>query len=155
MKPTADVIRRMLPPWVTGRAARLDKPKHWRTRVVQFDPPTAELTARAPRKGRWWGSVFAPALGIHGPPGIAGLDPAAGRASRGLLNAFPRVLAVVPHRHIDGRHNRVSETSATGLSDTARVGKPAYPPWPHSVCLPEGLAGGCAPSDPQHRNGAP
>ena len=26
--------------------------------------------------------------------------------------------------------------------------KPAYPPWPHSVCLPEGLAGGCAPSDP-------
>jgi len=26
--------------------------------------------------------------------------------------------------------------------------KPAYPPWPHSVCLPEGLAGGRAPSNP-------
>ena len=27
--------------------------------------------------------------------------------------------------------------------------EPAYPPWPHSACLPEGLAGGCAPSDPR------
>ena len=29
------------------------------------------------------------------------------------------------------------------------AGEPAYPPWPHSACLPEGLAGGCAPSDPR------
>lgn len=27
--------------------------------------------------------------------------------------------------------------------------KPALPPWPHSACPPEGLAGGCAPFDPQ------
>ena len=36
----------------------------------------------------------------------------------------------------------------TGMSITAKAGEPAYPPWPHSVCLPEGLAGGCAPCDP-------
>jgi len=39
-----------------------------------------------------------------------------------------------------------------GLSHTKetskQASKQAYPPWPHSVCLPEGLAGGCAPSDP-------
>ena len=28
--------------------------------------------------------------------------------------------------------------------------KPAYPPWPHSACPLEGLAGGCAPCDPPH-----
>ena len=43
----------------------------------------------------------------------------------------------------------------TGLSDAAKAGEPAYPPWPHFVCLPEGLAGGCAPSDPHNGNGAP
>ena len=48
-----------------------------------------------------------------------------------------------------------SPTRPTGLSDTAKAGKPAYPPWPHSVCLPEGLAGGCAPSDPRNGNGTP
>ena len=42
-----------------------------------------------------------------------------------------------------------SRLRRSGLSDTANAGEPAYPPWPHSVCSPEGLAGGCAPSDPQ------
>ena len=42
-----------------------------------------------------------------------------------------------------------------GLSDAAKVGEPAYPPWPHSACPPEGLAGGRAPSDPHKGNSAP
>ena len=36
-----------------------------------------------------------------------------------------------------------------GWLTTGSGREPAYPPWPHSVCSPEGLAGGCAPSDPQ------
>lgn len=48
-----------------------------------------------------------------------------------------------------------SRALRTVSSETAKAVKPAYPPWPHSVCLPEGLAGGCAPSDPQHRSGTP
>ena len=43
----------------------------------------------------------------------------------------------------------------SGLSDAANAGEPAYPPWPHFACPPEGLAGGCAPSDPRNGNGAP
>ena len=43
----------------------------------------------------------------------------------------------------------------TGVFGASKVGQPAYPPWPHSVCLPEGLAGGCAPCDPRNGNGAP
>ena len=35
----------------------------------------------------------------------------------------------------------------------ATVVKPAYPLWPHSVRPLRRLAGGCAPSDPQHRQG--
>ena len=41
-----------------------------------------------------------------------------------------------------------------GLSH-AKVAKPAYPPWPHFACPPEGLAGGRAPSDPRNGNGPP
>ena len=55
----------------------------------------------------------------------------------------------------DYRRRKPSPALAGGLSATLKVGERDYPPWPHSVCLPEGLAGGSAPSDPQHRNGAP
>ena len=34
------------------------------------------------------------------------------------------------------------------LSAAAQAAEPAYPPWPHFACPPEGLAGGRAPSDP-------
>ena len=87
--------------------------------------------------------------------GIASLHPAGDRASRGLLNGPAGAFVGVLRHRIDGGRQRVSDASPTGLLDTAMGGEPAYPPWPHSVCLPEGLAGGCAPSDPQHRNGAP
>ena len=43
----------------------------------------------------------------------------------------------------------------TGFSDATKVGEPAYPPWPHFVRPPEGLAGGRAPSDPRNGNDAP
>ena len=82
MKPTADEIRKVLPPRVTGREARPSEPKHRRKRVAQFDPPTAELMARASRQRRWRGSVADPVSRIHGRPGIASLHPAAGRASQ-------------------------------------------------------------------------
>ena len=49
----------------------------------------------------------------------------------------------------------LSQWSRKNRPTRSSAGKPAYPPWPHSVWLPEGLAGGCAPFDPQHRNGAP
>jgi len=62
-------------------------------------------------------------------------------------------VGVLRHR-IGGDRQRVSDASPRGLSDIAKDGEPAYPPWPHCVCLPEGLAGGCAPSDPHDGDGA-
>ena len=71
------------------------------------------------------------------------------------LNGFPGALAQVPRHRFDGGGRRVPDAAPKGGSDAAYVAEPAYPPWPHSVCLPEGLAGGCAPCDPRNGNGAP
>ena len=55
----------------------------------------------------------------------------------------------------DGPATAVSGVAVERVAGRPKAGsshvkgnEPAYPPWPHSVCLPEGLAGGCAPSDP-------
>ena len=130
------------------------KAKRGRRRVVQVDPSHGGTDARAPRRGRWRGSVAAPASRIHGRPGIAGLHPADARASRGPLNGFSEAFAgVLRHRAASGRR-RVSDTSATGVSDAANADKPAYSLGPHSVRPLRRLAGGCAPSDPYFANGA-
>ena len=91
---------------------------------------------------------------VGGRPGIAGLHPAAGRASRGPLNGFPGALAGVLRHRIGAGWRRLPDTSATGLSDAAKAGEPAYPPWPHFAGPRRELAGGCAPSDPTNGNGA-
>ena len=130
MKPIADQVRRMLPfgSPKRGRLARPNEARDRRRRVVQVDPRHGETDARAPRQGRGWGSVAAPASRVHGRPGIAGLHPAAGRASRGPLNGFPGALAGVLRRRIGGGWRRLSDTSPTGLSDARLAGEPpAYP----------------------------
>lgn len=71
------------------------------------------------------------------------------------LNGFPEALAEVLRHHVGGCGRRLLATAPTGALDARFVVQPAYPPWPHSVCLPEGLAGGCAPCDPRNANGAP
>ncbi|MDE2982714.1 MAG: hypothetical protein OXU74_16105, partial [Gemmatimonadota bacterium] len=75
-----------------------------------------------------------PASPVSVPP------PAALREVR--LNWFPGALAEVSRHRRDGGGRRVPEAAPKGVSDAAYVGQAAYPPWPHSVCLPEGLAGG-------------
>ena len=155
LKPVADQIRRM-PPFGSpkrGRVARPNDAKRRRRRVVQVDPPHGGTDARFPRQGRWRGSVAAPASWVHGRPGIAGLHPAAGRASRGPLNGFPGALAGVLRHRIGGGRRRLSETSATGLSDAAKAGEPAYPLGPRFAGPRQWLAGGCAPCDPPNGNG--
>ena len=62
--------------------------------------------------------------------------------------------ATMPQRSMRSAESESPQPPRWGSSDAAFPDKPAYPPWPHSVCLPEGLAGGYAPSDPQHPNGA-
>ena len=111
-----------------------------RRRVVQVDPPHGGTDARFPRQGRWRGSVAAPASWVHGRPGIAGLHPAARRASRGPLNGFPGALAGVLRHRIGGGRRRLSETSATGLSDAAKAGESAYPLGPRFARPRQGLA---------------
>ena len=120
----------------------------------QVDPPHGGPGARAHQRGRWHDqSPLRLRVYMDGLASLATIPPlAALREAR--LNGLPGVLAVVRRHRIGGSRRRVSDTSPTGLSDASKVGEPAYPPWPHSVCLPEGLAGGCAPSDPQHHNGA-
>ena len=141
LKPVADQIRRM-PPFGSpkrGRVARPNDAKRRRRRVVQVDPPHGGTDARFPRQGRWRGSVAAPASWVHGRPGIAGLHPAAGRASRGPLNGFPGALTGVLRHRIGGGRRRLSETSATGLSDAAKAGEPAYPLGPRFAGPRQGL----------------
>ena len=41
----------------------------------------------------------------------------------------------------------------TGLSNAAKAGEPAYPLGPRFAGPRQGLAGGCAPSDPPNGNG--
>ena len=78
-------------------------------------------------------------------PAPLGSDPPTTAFGEDRLNGFPGALAGVRRRRFGGRRHRVSDKSATGLSDAAKAGEPAYPPWPHSVCLPEGPGGGLCP----------
>ena len=96
--------------------------------------------------GQAWEYMDRPASRASIPP------PAARCAAR--LNGFPGALTVVPRHRIANRRRRVSDTSATGLSDACLGGKPGYPPWPRFARPRRELAGGCAPSDPPIANGA-
>ena len=156
MKPIPDAIRKMSPFGSPkgGRVARPNEAKRGRRRVVQVDPSLGRTDARVPRRGRRRGSVAAPASRVHGRPGITGRHPAVVRASGGPLNGCAGALVGVLGHRIGRGRLLVSDASPTGLSDACLGGEPAYPPWPHSVCLPEGLAGGCAPSDPRNGNRA-
>ena len=155
MKPPADEVRRMPPLRVTERAARPDEPKHRRRcAVVRLIYPTAELMPVAIDRaaggdqsaGQAWEYMDRPAA-------RASIPPLAARCAA-RLNGFPGALAVVPRHRIANRRQRVSDTSATGLSDARLVGEPAYPPWPRFARPRRELAGGCAPSDPHIANGA-
>ena len=90
---------------------------------------------------------------MDGPARLASIPSAALREAR--LNGFPGGFVAVLRHRVGGGLRRPWDRSPQGLSDATKVEKPAYPPWPHSVCLPEGLAGGLAPSDPRSCNGAP
>ena len=61
-----------------------------------------------------------------------------GRASRGPLNGFPGALAGVLRHRIGGGRRRLSETSATGLSDAAKAGGRESQPtlWGHASRVP-------------------
>ena len=145
MKPIPSQVRRV-PPFGSpkgGRVARPDETKRGRRRVVQVDSSHGDTDARVPRRGRWWGSVAAPASRVHGRPGIGGHHPAADRVSRGRLNGFPESRAgVLRHRTAGKRRRRVLDTSPTGVSDATKVGQPAYPRYNR------GLARDVAPSIP-------
>ena len=156
MKPIPDGIRRMSPfgSPKRGGAARPGEAKRGRRRVVEVDLSHGGTDARVPRQGRWRESVAAPVSRVLGRPGIAGLHPAAGRASRGPVNGFPGALAGVLRRCIGGGRRRLADASAPGLSNALKAGEPAYPPWPRFARPRRELAGGCAPSDPPNANGA-
>ena len=55
-----------------------------------------------------------------------------------------------PMRRVDPERPRLRRT---GLSDAAKAGEPAYPLGPRFAGPRQGLAGGCAPSDPPNGNG--
>ncbi len=156
LKPIADDIRRMslFGSPMGGRAARLNEAKRRRRRVVQVDPSHGGTDARVPRRGRWGDRLSAPDSRVHGRPGIAGVHPAAGRASRGPVNGFAGALAGVLRHRNGGDRRRHPGTTTTGLSDACLGGEPAYPPWPRFARPRRELAGGCAPSDPPIANGA-
>ena len=157
LKPTADGIRNARPFGSPKREGRPERTSRNTGGVAssQLDPPQCGTGASAQRHGRWRDRsplrlpecMDGPASPVSAPP------PAAPREVR--LNGFPGVLAEVPRHRCDDGGRRVPDAAPKGGSVAAYVAKPAYPPWPHSVCLPEGLAGGCAPCDPRNGNGAP
>ena len=90
LKPIADQFRKVSPfgSPKRGRVLGPNEAKRRRRRVVQVDPSHGGTDARVPRRGRWGDRFSAPASRVHGRPGIAGVRPAAGRASRGPANGF-------------------------------------------------------------------
>ena len=156
LKPTADGTR-SAPPFGLPKREEQHERTSRRTGVVarsQVDPPQGASRADADRHRRCrHHSPLRLLECMDGPASLASVRPPA--ALREVcLSRFPGAFAEVrPHRIGDARR-RLPETAPAGVFGAAKVGQPAYPPWPHSVCLPEGLAGGSAPSDPQHRNGA-
>ena len=110
------------------------------------------LTVAHPR-GREKASPVARGLGAGKTVlGITGADESCGSDAR---KPCPGAGARAPRTPVRSAEPGRPRARPTGSSATANAGEPAYPPWPHSVCLPEGLAGGCAPSDPRNGNGAP
>ena len=141
---------RVTAPW-KGSATQRGETEDTRSQV---EPPQDRSGASAPRHrhGRDLSPLRLP-KSMDGPaPPVSVPPPAALGEVR--LNGFPGTLAEVLRHRVGGGGRRVSDAAPRGFSDARFVIQPAYPPWPHSVCLPEGLAGGCAPSDPRNGNGA-
>ena len=153
LKPIADGIRRVLPFGLPK-----GEEQHDRTRRntggdarSQVDPPHGGTGARAQRQGRGRDQSPLRFRGyVDGPASLATIPPlAALREAR--LNGFPGALAGVLRHHVVGARRRVSDTSATGLSDAAKAGEPAYPLGPRFAGPRQGLARDSAPSIPQGR----
>ena len=122
LKPIADGIRRVLPFGLPK-----GEEQHDRTRRntggdarSQVDPPHGGTGARAQRQGRGRDQSPLRFRGyVDGPASLATIPPlAALREAR--LNGFPGALAGVLRHHVVGARRRVSDTSATGLSDAAK-----------------------------------
>ena len=157
LKPSADGVRSVLPFGLPKREGQHERTSRDTGGVAssQVDPPQGGTGARAPLHGRWRdrSRLRLPEC-MDGPASpVSVLPPAALREVR--LNGFPGAHAEVLLRGVGSCGRRVPGAARTGDFGAAKVGQPAYPPWPHSVCLPEGLAGGCAPCDPRNGNGAP
>ena len=155
LKPIADGIRRVLPFGLPKGEEQHDRTRR-NTRGdarSQVDPPHGGTGARAQRQGRGRDQSPLRFRGyVDGPASLATIPPlAALREAR--LNGFPGALAGVLRHRVVGARRRVSDTSATGLSDAAKAGEPAYPLGPRFAGPRQGLAGGCAPSDPPNGNG--
>ena len=142
LKPIADGIRRVLPFGLPK-----GEEQHDRTRRntggdarSQVDPPHGGTGARAQRQGRGRDQSPLRFRGyVDGPASLATIPPlAALREAR--LNGFPGALAGVLRHHVVGARRRVSDTSATGLSDAAKAGEPAYPLGPRFAGPRQGLA---------------
>ena len=127
LKPIADGIRRVLPFGLPK-----GEEQHDRTRRntggdarSQVDPPHGGTGARAQRQGRGRDQSPLRFRGyVDGPASLATIPPlAALREAR--LNGFPGALAGVLRHRVVGARRRVSDTSATGLSDAAKAGEPA------------------------------
>ena len=120
----------------------------------QVDPPQDGTAARVRRHRGWRDDSPLRLPGcMDGPASLASVPPPT-ELREARLNGFPEALAGVRRHRIGGRRRRMSDTSATGLSDALMAGEPAYSLGPHSVRPLRRLAGGCAPSDPYFANGA-
>ena len=129
LKPIADGLRRVPPfgsPKGEGQRDQTRRNTGGDARS-QVDPPHGGTGPRAHRQGRWRDQSPLRLRGyMDGPASLATIPPlAALREAR--LNGLPGALAVVRRHCIGGSRRRVPDTSATGLSDAAKVGKPAYP----------------------------
>ena len=127
LKPIADELRSMRPFGSPQRGGQ-----HEQTRRntggdarSQVDPPHGGTGAPAHRPGHWRDQSPLRLRGqMDGPASLATIPPLATRREA-RLNGFPGARAVVRRHCIGGSRRRVSDTSPTGVSDAAKVGK--YP----------------------------
>ncbi len=143
LKPPADEIRKMSPLGSPRREGQHDQTRRTpEEKRSQVDPPHGRNNARVHRRGRSRHQSPLRLLEYMDGPASLASHLAAGRASRGLLNGFPGLLAGVLGGRVGGGHRRPWDRSPQGLSDAAKVGKPAYPRYNR------GLARDSAPSIP-------
>ena len=116
-------------------------------RIALVCPPRRGVDPPAEGHGSWTRTTNSLGAAIHADR----VGVAAGETVPAVGGSNARVsMSKGPMRRVEPERPWLRRT---GLSDAAKAGEPAYPLGPRFAGPRQGLAGGCAPSDPPNGNG--